>query len=108
MELWFQVNTLNEAVSTEFRDVIKKIQNDKAVKAVVLISSKPDCFIAGADIGSAEIISFINKLLLLSGVYISSYFCHFQATLLSIVSVILLSLLPYFPYALLYIRAGNE
>lgn len=46
-----KVNTLNNEVSTEFRDVIKKIQNDNLVKAVVLISSKPDCFIAGADIG---------------------------------------------------------
>lgn len=62
-ERLFQVNTLNNEVSTEFRDVIKKIQNDNLVKAVVLISSKPDCFIAGADIGSAEIVSLNNILI---------------------------------------------
>jgi enoyl-CoA hydratase/carnithine racemase len=45
-----KVNTLNQEVMQEFKDVIKKVEADPAVKAVVLISSKTDCFIAGADI----------------------------------------------------------
>ena len=45
------MNTLNKEVTTEFRDVMQKIQNDSSVKAAVVISAKPDCFIAGADIG---------------------------------------------------------
>jgi len=45
-----QVNTLNQEVMKEFTDVMKQVQADPAVKAVVLISSKSDCFIAGADI----------------------------------------------------------
>ena len=37
-------------MSTEFSQVFDEIQNNPHINAVVLISSKPDCFIAGADI----------------------------------------------------------
>ena len=46
----FQVNTLNREVMSEFRDIFSKIQNDTKVRAVVISSSKPDCFVAGADV----------------------------------------------------------
>ena len=46
----FQVNSLNKEVLTEFNEIYNQIERDPAVKAVVLISSKTDCFIAGADI----------------------------------------------------------
>jgi len=45
-----QVNTINREVLSEFKDVLGKIQNDSKVRAVVISSTKPDCFIAGADI----------------------------------------------------------
>jgi len=44
------VNTINREVLSEFKDVLGKIQNDSKVRAVVISSTKPDCFIAGADI----------------------------------------------------------
>jgi len=44
------VNKLNAAVKAEFEQVFPALRDDPAVKAVVLISGKPDTFIAGADI----------------------------------------------------------
>lgn len=35
----------------EFKSVFDQINADNAVKSVVVVSAKPDCFIAGADIG---------------------------------------------------------
>ena len=44
------MNTLHEELFSEFDDVVNRIQTDSAIKSVVLISGKPGCFIAGADI----------------------------------------------------------
>jgi 3-hydroxyacyl-CoA dehydrogenase/enoyl-CoA hydratase/3-hydroxybutyryl-CoA epimerase len=44
------VNTLNRALAEELAATVQRQQDDRAVKAVVLISGKPDVFIAGADI----------------------------------------------------------
>jgi 3-hydroxyacyl-CoA dehydrogenase/enoyl-CoA hydratase/3-hydroxybutyryl-CoA epimerase len=44
------VNTLSTALVGEFEDVFLRIDEDKLIKAAVLISGKPDGFIAGADI----------------------------------------------------------
>ena len=44
------VNTLSQAVKDEFEALFPQLQADPAVRAVVLISGKPDNFIAGADI----------------------------------------------------------
>jgi 3-hydroxyacyl-CoA dehydrogenase/enoyl-CoA hydratase/3-hydroxybutyryl-CoA epimerase len=44
------VNTLNKAAREEFETILPQLANDFAVKAVVLISGKPENFIAGADI----------------------------------------------------------
>lgn len=46
-----KVNTLSAAVLTEFREVLDEFQKDSRAKSAVFISGKPDCFIAGADIG---------------------------------------------------------
>jgi len=35
---------------SEFREIVGKVQGDPKVRAVVVSSSKPDCFIAGADV----------------------------------------------------------
>ena len=45
-----QVNTLSKPLMEEFGAVIEQIENDSSVQSVVLISAKPECFIAGADI----------------------------------------------------------
>lgn len=45
-----QVNSLNKEVMDEFEQVLKEIENNAAVNSAVLISGKPGCFIAGADI----------------------------------------------------------
>jgi len=49
-----KVNTLNEESIADFKDVVQKIESDSNVKSAVLISGKPDCFIAGADIGMLQ------------------------------------------------------
>ncbi|KAJ9594592.1 hypothetical protein L9F63_027423, partial [Diploptera punctata] len=46
-----KVNTLDESVMNEVERVIKRIEADPNVQAAVLISGKPGCFIAGADVG---------------------------------------------------------
>jgi len=44
------VNKLNAAVKAELEAVLARLAGDASVRAVVLISGKPDTFIAGADI----------------------------------------------------------
>lgn len=45
-----KMNTLSRESSEAFRDAVTKVINDPKVKAAVLISGKPDNFIAGADV----------------------------------------------------------
>lgn len=44
------VNLLDASAKAEFEALFERLRNDTAVRAVVLISGKPDNFIAGADI----------------------------------------------------------
>ena len=44
------VNTLSPALAAEFEDVFRRAQDDSLIKGLVLISGKPEGFIAGADI----------------------------------------------------------
>ena len=44
------VNTLSKATRDEFAPLIDRLEKDASVRAAVLISGKPDVFIAGADI----------------------------------------------------------
>jgi 3-hydroxyacyl-CoA dehydrogenase / enoyl-CoA hydratase / 3-hydroxybutyryl-CoA epimerase len=44
------VNKLSDAVKVEFEALLIRIRDDEAIRAAVLISGKPDSFIAGADI----------------------------------------------------------
>src|SRR5512143_2829678 len=44
------VNKLSAQVKSEFEQAFARLRDDAAVKAVVIISGKPDTFIAGADI----------------------------------------------------------
>ncbi|KAG7157570.1 trifunctional enzyme subunit alpha, mitochondrial-like [Homarus americanus] len=49
-----KVNVLNEPVMEEITEIVKELENNPEIQAAVLISSKPGCFIAGADIGMIE------------------------------------------------------
>ncbi len=44
------VNKFNTGVAAEWEELLERLRGDSAVKAVVVISGKPDSFIAGADI----------------------------------------------------------
>ena len=44
------VNILTAAVKAEFESLLERLRADKSVRAVLLMSGKPDGFIAGADI----------------------------------------------------------
>ena len=44
------VNKLNQAVKEDFIELMRRLDGDASVQAAVLISGKPDTFIAGADI----------------------------------------------------------
>uniref|UniRef100_A0A803SUZ6 enoyl-CoA hydratase n=1 Tax=Anolis carolinensis TaxID=28377 RepID=A0A803SUZ6_ANOCA len=50
----FQVNTLSKQLQAEFTEVMNEIWANDAVSSAVLISGKPGCFIAGADINMIE------------------------------------------------------
>src|SRR5918911_2962246 len=50
------VNKLNDRVIDDFTRLFEQIESDESVRGVVLISGKPDTFIAGADI--EELIAF--------------------------------------------------
>ncbi|CAG9767535.1 unnamed protein product [Ceutorhynchus assimilis] len=45
-----KVNSLNKEVMTEVRQIISDVQSNPQIQSCVLISNKPNCFIAGADI----------------------------------------------------------
>ncbi|CAG4998802.1 unnamed protein product [Parnassius apollo] len=49
-----KVNTLNPALMDEFKNIINEVEANSAIEAAVLISGKPGCFIAGADITMIE------------------------------------------------------
>jgi len=49
-----KVNTLSRGTMDEFQEVYKEVTTKSDVRGIVIISGKPDCFIAGADIGMIE------------------------------------------------------
>ncbi|XP_057679172.1 hydroxyacyl-CoA dehydrogenase trifunctional multienzyme complex subunit alpha a [Corythoichthys intestinalis] len=49
-----KVNTLSVQMQSELTEVMSEIWSNGAVKSAVLISSKPGCFIAGADINMIQ------------------------------------------------------
>ncbi|RXG73559.1 Trifunctional enzyme subunit alpha, mitochondrial [Armadillidium vulgare] len=60
-----KVNVLNHETESEVREIFSEIESNSNVRSAVIISAKPDCFIAGADINMlAACKSFdeINKL----------------------------------------------
>ncbi|XP_066482854.1 trifunctional enzyme subunit alpha, mitochondrial [Tiliqua scincoides] len=49
-----KVNTLSKQLQAEFTEILNEIWVNDAIQSAVLISSKPGCFIAGADINMIE------------------------------------------------------
>uniref|UniRef100_A0A3Q0SIY9 Trifunctional enzyme subunit alpha, mitochondrial n=1 Tax=Amphilophus citrinellus TaxID=61819 RepID=A0A3Q0SIY9_AMPCI len=49
-----KVNTLSLQMQKEMKEVMNEVWEDNTVKSAVLISSKPGCFIAGADINMIQ------------------------------------------------------
>ncbi|XP_001605350.2 trifunctional enzyme subunit alpha, mitochondrial [Nasonia vitripennis] len=49
-----KVNTLNEEVMQEISTILRDVESNPAVRSAVLISGKPNCFIAGADISMLQ------------------------------------------------------
>ena len=49
-----KVNSLGTEISSEFERVLHELETNSKVKSAVLISGKPGCFVAGADIGMLE------------------------------------------------------
>ncbi|KAL5281528.1 HADHA family protein [Megaselia abdita] len=49
-----KVNSLGKEISAEFETILKELDTNSNVRSAVLISQKPDCFIAGADITMLE------------------------------------------------------
>lgn len=49
-----KVNSLGSEVTKEFEAILKEFETNGAAKSAVVISAKPGCFIAGADISMLE------------------------------------------------------
>lgn len=49
-----KVNSLGKEISQEFETILKELDSNASVRSAVLISQKPDCFVAGADISMLE------------------------------------------------------
>ncbi|XP_044752590.1 trifunctional enzyme subunit alpha, mitochondrial [Coccinella septempunctata] len=45
-----KVNSMSEEATSELEGLLKEVQNNSQIEAAILISAKPNCFIAGADI----------------------------------------------------------
>uniref|UniRef100_A0A8C3TB33 Trifunctional enzyme subunit alpha, mitochondrial n=1 Tax=Chelydra serpentina TaxID=8475 RepID=A0A8C3TB33_CHESE len=61
-----KVNTLSKQLQSEFTEVMNEIWVNEAVKSAVLISAKPGCFIAGADINMIESCKTVQEVTQLS------------------------------------------
>ncbi len=47
-------NVLNQGIQEDFVSVFDEIENDKSLKGLIFTSSKPNCFLAGADISMLQ------------------------------------------------------
>lgn len=57
------MNTISVAMQDEFAGVLDEIENNPNISSAVLISAKPGCFVAGADIqmiNNVRLSDFIN------------------------------------------------
>lgn len=56
-----KINKISFDLINEFDELLNKLEKDEAIKAIVLISKKPDNFIAGADIDAFTNITDANE-----------------------------------------------
>lgn len=49
-----KVNCINVSMTSEFKSILKELETNNTITSAVVISGKPGCFIAGADIGMLE------------------------------------------------------
>lgn len=61
-----KVNTLNSKLVPEFEQVLARLEIDKHLEALVIISGKPDNFVAGADIAELQAAKTQDEVILLS------------------------------------------
>ncbi|XP_032815237.1 trifunctional enzyme subunit alpha, mitochondrial [Petromyzon marinus] len=61
-----KVNTLSKQMQAEFTEVMREVWANESIKSAVLISRKPGCFIAGADINMIESCKSSEEVTLLS------------------------------------------
>ncbi|GMR53144.1 hypothetical protein PMAYCL1PPCAC_23339, partial [Pristionchus mayeri] len=61
-------NTITEELATEFGSALEQVDRDESVKAVVLMSGKPNSFVAGADIGMLKKTKSVEEATRISGV----------------------------------------
>ncbi|XP_059501667.1 trifunctional enzyme subunit alpha, mitochondrial-like isoform X2 [Stegostoma tigrinum] len=61
-----KVNTLSKKLQSEFTEVMNEVWANDGVRSAVLISSKPGCFIAGADINMIEECKSVEEVTRLS------------------------------------------
>jgi len=60
------MNTLKAEFSDQIDEVLKEIRNDNTIKGIVLLSGKPDSFVAGADINMLASCQSANEATALS------------------------------------------
>ena len=60
------MNTLKAEFSDQIDEVLKEIRNDNTIKGIVLLSGKPDSFVAGADINMLASCKSANEATALS------------------------------------------
>lgn len=66
IDLLLQVNSLGVDIIKEFETALREIEMNPQIQAAVLISNKPDCFIAGADITMLEQCKTLEEVLYVS------------------------------------------
>ncbi|CAD6996947.1 unnamed protein product [Ceratitis capitata] len=49
-----KVNSVNVSMTSQFKSILKELESNASLKSAVVISGKPGCFIAGADISMLE------------------------------------------------------
>lgn len=56
------MNTLGADIMDEMKQLLNRVDSDPSIHAAVLISGKPGCFIAGADIGMLESLKTVQEV----------------------------------------------
>lgn len=74
------MNTLGRDVMAEISSIINEIESNPSIEAGVLISGKPGCFIAGADISMFETCKTKEEITALSKSGKYFFYIYFNAS----------------------------